>query len=158
MAWTGVATATVGQVLTAAFWNAQVGGNMAYVKGAVATYTPQIEQGATTNIAKTINEARWIQPGDVADVWVQLTLTAAGTAGSNVSVTLPTSEIGHASQSVLGHGWINNATEYDVQVVVNAAGSVIFRPYNVVGYWGSSPSVALASTNLINFHARYMAV
>lgn len=60
-----------------------------YNLGAPDTWTPQVDQGATTNIAKTIESARY----DVCGRWVKgfasLAITGTGTAGSLITCTLP---------------------------------------------------------------------
>ena len=158
MAWDVPTTATVGQVLTAAFWNAEVKGNMDYLKGGIGSYTPQVDQGVT-NIGKTITEARYTKAGDMVDLWVQLAITGTGTAGSSMSVTVPVSMTGHISQSVIGHGYLQDTSvqTYGVSVCVNAATSVVFRPHAITGYFGSAPSVAITNTDIVAFVARYHA-
>ena len=87
MAWTTPGTATAGEVLTAAFWNANVRDNsleLAPTGAAWTTWSPSY-----TNLAGgTTNVARYIQIGKfVACEW-KYTLASAGVSGQ-VKLTLP---------------------------------------------------------------------
>lgn len=101
MAWTSPYTSTVGMVLTAALKN-QDRDNFNYLKGSTTSYTPQVDQGATTNISKTVTEARYTQRGDVCDVWLDLSMTGVGTASNAVTITLPVTASGHSSAAHIG--------------------------------------------------------
>ncbi len=57
--------------------------------GAWTDYTPQLDQGASTNIAKTVSYARYIKIGRMVTVAFRLDVTGAGTAGSAIAVALP---------------------------------------------------------------------
>lgn len=57
--------------------------------GAWTAWTPQIDQGGTTNIAKTVNVARYRLIGKWCEFEMKLTLTAGGTASNKVTITLP---------------------------------------------------------------------
>ena len=48
------------------------------------SYTPQIDQGASANIAKTVNYAKYLRVGNLVMVQLNVTFTAGGT-GSNQS-------------------------------------------------------------------------
>lgn len=51
MAWTAPATATVGQLVTASFWNAQVRDNITYLGGSAAAYVGAAEVPTGTSFA-----------------------------------------------------------------------------------------------------------
>ena len=66
MAWTTPGTAVAGDVLTAAFWNAQVRDQMtevAPIMNAWTTFSPTIAQGVTPNIAKTVTYSKYVRVG-----------------------------------------------------------------------------------------------
>jgi hypothetical protein len=125
------------------------------------TYTPQIDQGGTTNIAKTVTSARYIRDRNIVEVWVQLALTAAGTANNPVIVTLPVAPSGHTSFDPIGIGHITDASvgaNSSVAIVYWVSGSNVQFQIDstaTAGRWGSNPNVALASGDTIRFHARY---
>lgn len=52
-------------------------------------YTPQVDQGATTNISKTVTYSKYINVGKLCIYNFYLNMTAAGTSGSTITVTLP---------------------------------------------------------------------
>jgi len=56
---------------------------------AVQTWTPRVDQGATTNIAKTVTRANYWRFGSLCFFELELAMTAAGTAGSGIDVSLP---------------------------------------------------------------------
>lgn len=53
------------------------------------SWTPTVGQGATTNITKTVNYARYIRIGRTIIGSFYVTVTGTGTAASSVSLTLP---------------------------------------------------------------------
>ena len=158
MAWTTPRTWVTSEVPTAAIFNTHVRDNLNYLKGTSAAYTPQLDQGVTTNITKTVTEARYIQTGDVCDLWVQLTITGIGTLASNLTMTLPLTAIGYASQTVIGSGYLNDADvqSYNVAVAMNSATTVVFRPYALGGYFGSNPSVGVANGDILSVNCRFL--
>ena len=102
MAWTTPATFTASNVLTAAQLNANVRDNTLALYGTMTSFTPTISQGASSNISKTVANAKYIQQGPLCHFWVDLTMTAAGTAGSAVVMTLPLTAVGLAAPDQFG--------------------------------------------------------
>lgn len=79
--------------------------NEAALGSALVTWTAQIDQGATTNIAKTVNEADYCRIGNQVWFWFDLTLTGTGTGGALVKVTLPVAPAAtHATHAHFGVG------------------------------------------------------
>ena len=160
MAWTTPRTWVTNETATASNFNVHVRDNLNALYGTTTTYTPQIDQGVTTNIAKTVTEARYVQTGRIVDVWFQLALTAAGTAGSAVSVTLPVTASGHSTNVPVGEGLIfDTSTSTRYQGVWELASSTTL----IFGYsqasasaWGAVPSIALASGDSLRGHVRYI--
>jgi hypothetical protein len=126
------------------------------------TWTPQIDQGATTNITKTITTARFVQVGNVCYVWCTLALTGAGTAGSAVTVTLPVTPASYNANDSMGSGHIVDASaganSANVSVWYSGGAAVYFQIDSTAaaGRWGTNPSIALASGDGIRFTAQYL--
>lgn len=123
-------------------------------------YTPQIDQGATTNIAKTLRIARYAMVGKIVSCQVYVTMSAAGTAGAAATVTLPVAAQGSATH-MLGTAGIWDASSgirYICEAVRLSGTQVAFgidgTSSNV---WGVSPNLALASGDDIRINLNYEA-
>jgi hypothetical protein len=121
-------------------------------------WVPQIDQGATTNIAKTTGYAKHLRFSHLVMGRFHLTVTAAGTAGAPVTVTLPAARAGGTDQ-VIGSGYIYDASvddAYPCVLVFNAqTDEVCFlrtdAPTGSTGdRWGEDPNVALASGDVLS--------
>jgi hypothetical protein len=125
------------------------------------TWVPQIDQGASTNITKTINTAMYIRIGNFVIAWFDLTLTAAGTAGSAVTITFPVNQSGHATSNGIGSAALLDASTAancgPGTISVNSASQVFFRFGGVTsGGWGGSPNFALASGDSMRGSMMYL--
>jgi len=161
MAWTTPGTAVAGDVLTAAFWNSNVRDNsneFAPLFAAWTTYTPQIDQGATTNIAKTVTYARYLKIGRLAIVQARLDISGTGTAGSAVTITLPTAVVPVSNTASAGYfGWgliFDNST--NTQYVINVRASTTTQlsfasDVTSNNFWGAVPSIAIAASDQMHF-------
>jgi hypothetical protein len=92
MAWTTPGTATAGEVLTASFWNEQVRDNFNMFSSFFSgwtSYTPTLAQGASTNISKTVNKCSYLKIGCLLYLNMYLDVTGAGSAGSDITVSVP---------------------------------------------------------------------
>lgn len=113
------------------------------------TWTPQIDQGATTNIGKTVNEARHVQLGALVFASFTVTMTGAGTAGAGVTFSLPVAfVVANATGPPLGSGGVfdTSASSWYTGAAFPAGtqnGSLVTGTGNA-GSWGSTPSIALA--------------
>lgn len=118
---------------------------------ATATHTPQIDQGASTNIAKTTSYSQYQQIGSL--VWWSFTLsmTGSGSAGSQVTVTTP---VTLASTSAI----LGNADFYDASTTTHYNGTVyaasstsirLFVDVTTNAAWGANPNVGLASGDVL---------
>jgi len=129
---------------------AQVG--PAVDNGAWVSYTPQIDQGVSTNIAKTVNYARYRRDGSRLVVEFDLSVTAAGTSGSAITVTIPM-DFATSAGGAKGVGQIYDASavvRYVCCVERNGTSKVGFAAdgaYN--GQVGATPAFALASGDVI---------
>jgi hypothetical protein len=137
---------------------------LAYQQGGWQSYTPGIDQGATTNIAKTVVYAKFSQFGKTMHLRVNLSLTAAGTANSAVTVFLPTPAASFVGNDVIGQGFIHDASSgtpnIPCVVILASAGAVYFidstQATNVVlGQTGSAFAAALASGDTVTFSATF---
>jgi hypothetical protein len=123
----------------------QVGGT-----GGWTSYTPQIDQGVSTNIAKTTNYAKWMRgPRRTITCNFYLTLTAGGTAGSNVTVTLPVTAA--SSSAAIGGGQIfdnSTSTRYAGSwVAVSTTQLTLVHDGGGGSGWGVLPNLAIASSD-----------
>ena len=135
------------------------GGWIEYGRTAGATtWTPQIDQGATTNIAKTVVTAFYIRRGNIVDAWCTLAVTASGTAGSNLTVTLPVAPVGYTANDPLGSAYVNDssaaANSTASQAWYVSGSTLLFRAIGGTN-WGVSPNVAIASGDSIRFQVSY---
>lgn len=161
MAYTGTpATMAVGHVVTAAEWNAEIRDPLAALSGAWDTYTPTLAQGASSNIAKTVNMAAYIHFGKLVILNFSLTATAAGTAGSQVTITLPVTAA--LTGLYVGAGSYNDASSSAFYpAIISLASTTTLRmvrsdtqPTSGVG---ADPNIAVASTDVLSGFAIYQA-
>lgn len=128
--------------------------------GQWTTYTPQIDQGASTNIAKTVNYSRYTRHGRMVTWAFQLSLTASGSAGSNVTITLPVTAA--SSSGVSGSVTIydlSTTTRYSGQANGASAGTTcnFIGDWSSNNAWGNTPNLALASGDIIRGQISYEA-
>lgn len=98
-----IADASAGQTLTAATVNSWLDLLQA-ISGAPDSYTPTLSQGASTNIAKTVTYAKSWRLGKLCICSVKLVASAAGTAGSAVTIALPYTAAVTSGIFVIGSG------------------------------------------------------
>lgn len=170
MAYTTPGTAVAGNVLTAAFWNSNVRDNLSdheiYIapfRSAQSTFTPALIQNAA--VAKTVNRAAWTKIGYLVFGLVTMTITATGSAGSPIFSSLPTTSgntisasgsgadaIGAFTYIASGGARYSGTANWDsnnTRVFFSATGATGF------GALGSSPSFAMASTDILTFTFQY---
>jgi hypothetical protein len=121
------------------------------------SYTPTVAQGATPNIAKTVVRSRWCYTGFKTVTWTfDLALTASGTAGSKVTLTLPVTAA--SANGVVGAGLIldTGAAAYGGSWRGASTTTVQFES-DATGFlgWGNTPSIALASGDNLNGSITY---
>lgn len=132
----------------------------AVTAGAWTAHTPQIDQGVTTNIAKTVNYSNWARVGKMITWNFRLSLTAAGTAGTRVSVTLPATAAS-ATAAAVGSGLIYDASVpqkfISTMAMVTTTTIAFETDSSTTDAWGASPSVALASGDVLMGSVTYEA-
>lgn len=153
-------TWAVGEKITAALLNAQLRDPLAALGGQWNSYTPQVDQGATTNIAKTVTYARYIQFGKLVIYQANMSFTGPGTAGQPITMTVP---IAAASLPFVGSGGIYDSGygyRNALAFLVTSSKVALLRTDadSVMGYGlGQDPSFALASGDAIYLNAVYEA-
>jgi hypothetical protein len=127
--------------------------------GAWQTYTPTLAQSGTVSPV-TVNQARYTQIGKTVMGNVYLTVASGGTgsAGSNVTCTLPLTATGITGPPI-GPAYIYDAStnvSYVCQATLTTTSSVAFvNDQGGGGSWGSGPSVGLAVSDQIRFSFVY---
>jgi hypothetical protein len=131
----------------------QVGG-----VGGWTPFTPTVSQGASINIAKAVNYSEWTRgPRRMITFNFAMTMSAGGTAGSAVTVTLPVTA--SAPEGIVGHGEVVDAgvQQYTCTIRALIATQVTFAPHGVGDLWGITPSVALATNDVLRGSVTYEA-
>jgi len=124
-----------GDVATAAAWNVLVGNDIAFSPLAAAwvSYTPTLAQGASTNISKTINTAKYLRVGTLLFVNIYFSITGTGTANNTITVSLPSGITMPGNQFFLnGIGQYNDAS---------------VQRYPAAPYYSTSTTVTLRRTD-----------
>lgn len=161
MAYTGTpATMAVGHVVTAAEWNAEVRDPLTVLSGAWDTYTPTLAQGASSNIAKTVTLAAYIRFGKLVILNFSVAATASGTAGSQVTLTLPITAA--TSGIYVGAGSYNDiSSSAFYPAIISLASTTTLRMVRsdtqATGGVGADPNIAVASTDVMSGFAIYEA-
>lgn len=116
------------------------------------SFTPQIDQGASTNIAKTVNYSKWCYTGFKTVTWsFVVTLTAGGTAGASFTLTLPVTAA--STNGIGGSGYVldTSLTTPHVCHIIGASTTTINFVSDSSGSsaWGTLPNLALATGDII---------
>jgi hypothetical protein len=127
--------------------------------GGWTSFTPQIDQGASLNIAKTVTYSKWTRGPRRTITWTfNLALTAAGTAGSNVTLTLPVTA---AAAQLAGVGQVfdtSTSTRYTSTLELSSTTALQFvGDWSGTSAWGTSPNLALASGDILRGSITYEA-
>lgn len=135
------------ETITAALLNAQLRDPLIALGGAWNSYTPTLAQGASTDISKTVTRAAYLQFGKLLIVQLSLAVTAAGTAGSAITATLPVTAAG--SGYIVGSGmyYDTGSAFYPALASLNSATKVaLYRTdAGYSGAIGADPNIAVAS-------------
>lgn len=136
-------------VLTANDLNSLAGGWNAY--------TPTLAQGASTDIAKTVTYAKYLQFGKLVICQVRLAATAAGATGL-ISVSLPVTAA--TSNLYIGSGMVLDGTVYYMTTVYMQSTTVVrFNRTDslIASDVGADPSFTIASGDQVAFNVMYEA-
>jgi hypothetical protein len=142
--WT--AGTTSGQVLTAATLNT--------IGAAWVDYTPTLTQGVA--VSKTTVVARYCQFQKTVIVNIMMNPTSSGTGGSALTVGLPIAARANNNQ-IVGQGFIyDNSPQFNYNVSAYLASTTTFNAlYQGGSPWGTSPSLAIANGDQIQFMITY---
>lgn len=127
--------------------------------GAWTAYTATVSQGVSTNISKITNYSNYARAGRMITWTFHLVLSASGTAGSGVSITLPVAAVN--SSGVVGAGIIldnSTGTRYTGSWV-GISTSTIMLVSDATGnnVWGAVPSIAVATADQLQGSITYEA-
>jgi hypothetical protein len=120
-------------------------------------WTPQLDQGGTTNIAKTVTNARYIKTGKLVICQFQFTITGTGTAGADVAVSYPSNPLSHA----IGAAWYYDASANTRYVLTSIAGSatrmVFLHDTSAGAAFGTAPAFAVGNNDVLSAQLTYEA-
>jgi len=125
----------------------------ASVSGAWTSYTPVVSQGTATNIAKTINYAKWVQIGKTVHCNVYVTITGSGQSGQAINVTLPSTPL--YGMNIGSFHMVDTGVSYYAGAIshLGLGACAFYTTANDV--IGESPSWALANNDFISFAVTY---
>ena len=162
MPWSVGANVSTGDVLTASRYNQDVIANLtelAPFMAAWTSWTPTIAQGVTTNIAKTVAYAKYVLVGKLAIANVRLDVTGTGTAGSSLTISLPSAITSASTSPRLGGAHIfdsSTTTRYTGQAEWATTTTLCFvGDWSSNSSWGVNPNLAVASGDQIGFSVMY---
>lgn len=126
----------------------------------VTSFVPQIDQGVTTNIAKTTTLSEYRYDGPMIDFTWNLAATGAGTAASNLTITLPVSCVSATAGRTIGSAQVFDAStslRYISVAELSSATQISFPTDQVAGggAWGTNPVIALAAGDITRGSVRY---
>jgi hypothetical protein len=144
-----------GDVLTASDINTYLMGE----GGAWTSHTPQIDQGASVNISKTVNYCKYARHGRMITWTFHMSIVSSGSAGLPVTVTLPVTA--SSSFAVWGSGFVYDAstlTIYNATVGgTSSTASFVVDGAGSGSSWGLFPNLALANGDTIAGSVTYEA-
>jgi hypothetical protein len=120
--------------------------------GAWTSFTPQVDQGASTNIAKTVNYSNYARYGRTIHFAFGLAMTAAGTAGSQVTITLPVTAASTSGLAGSARVFDTSTNSYYSCTIMGPSTTTIAFQFDTSGTaarWGLAPNLALASGDTI---------
>ena len=114
------------------------------------SYTPTLAQGASTNISKTVTQAKYMRVGTLLFVNMYLAITGTGTANNAITVSIPSGMTMVGNQFFLaGNGQYNDASvqRYPCAPVYNSSTAVQVNrtDQSPGGPIGQDPNIAVAS-------------
>lgn len=123
---------------------------------AADTGTLTTTQGSA--VAKTTNYCDVIKVGRRVDVWFSYTFTAAGTASNVVSLSLPhTPARDYVACGTFQYG-DNGASIYGGRItIVSGVAQFVAEDITHAQYFGLSPAITIASSDVLEGHFSYMA-
>jgi hypothetical protein len=151
---------TVGSVLTASRYNADVTENMTQLApffSAWTSWTSTIQVFQAANRTSTNTYAKYLQVGKLVIASASITITATGSAGSRIEVRgLPVESATNAPINGSGYYVDAGTAGYQVAAQLLSTTSIGFA-YDTSALIGQSPSFATANGDTLNFTVMYEA-
>jgi hypothetical protein len=123
---------------------------------ALNSYTTTIDQGASTNIAKTTNYSQYQIMGNLCYWSFSITINASGTAGSNFTLTTPVTMTTTSTGLGAGRIWDNSApfAYHGLWIPASTTSMRLFVDTNISNSaWGVAPNLAIAANDVIHGQA-----
>lgn len=127
--------------------------------GTWTAWTPRIDQGASTNIAKTVTYSRYVRIGSLVTWTFNILMTASGTAGSALVLTLPVTAVSGAGGGGAGMVYdFSTTTRYSAHIEFATPTTAIFvGDWSGASGWGAVPNLAIASGDVLRGTVTYEA-
>lgn len=123
-------------------------------------WNPQLDQGATTNIAKIVGYAYGTKVGRVCTAWWSVTAQGPGTVTNAITITIPPGWEPALSVAVIGLGFYSDAGVGTYPGVASFVGTNrigLFRSDTTVsGFIGFDPNIAVASGDIFQGYASWI--
>lgn len=132
--------------------------SLSYVQIPTKSYTPTLAQGASTNISKTVNYAKYSKSSTRVSGTVKVTASAAGTAASAITISTPITA--STSGLVVGSGFYNDGgTQYQAVAYLLTTSTIALLRTDATAdsAIGASPNIAVASNDIFNVSFSYEA-
>lgn len=123
------------------------------------SHTPTLAQGASTNISKTLTVSEYAIVNGVCEWWFLITATAAGTAGSGITLTLPVNSAQATLLTPVGGGFVNDisGSTYDTGAwcIFDNDQILFVAGESTTAAWGQTPNIALANGDVMGGNVRF---
>lgn len=119
----------------------------------ITTFDPTVDQGATTDIAHTVNWSHYVQIGKTVHWTFRLAMTAGGTAGSEFNIDLPVNEAANTNvYAGMGAAVTFNGVSYKTQIIIRAGShklAMIRTDDTNITALGVNPNAAIVNGTLL---------
>lgn len=146
-------TAVANAELAAATWNADVR-NFVLAFGAWNSFTPTLSQGASSDITAT-KACEYLLISKLVIARYRVDATATGTAGSDITLTLPVTASTNGFVAGSAYFIDNDSTDYVAAAWIETTSTV--RLATGSGKIGTSPAVTVASGDIFTMTIVYEA-
>lgn len=123
-------------------------------------WNPQLDQGASLNIAKTIGYAYGTKVGRLCTLWWSVTATGTGTATNAVTITIPQGWEPTTAIGAIGIGFYADAGVATYCGVCSFQGTNRIGLYRtdvtITGLVGFDPNIAVASGDIYQGYASWI--
>lgn len=145
-------TNTVYRYDGSAWWTVEI------AAASTTNYTPTINQGASSNIAKTVSHSQYRICDGILEWWFKLDMTASGTAGTAFTISTPVTMATITAGTTIGNGMVFDASVPTIDTghyewITTTTISLSVGEGTNAG-WGNTPNLALASGDSIRGYVR----